>query len=125
MSSREHTNNNCRLKMKAFGKIAFGVVAVLSLPVVLPIMAVSNMIDARHQKRVANQVSCKHCGKLLGEAAILESNRVVAEEWKRARAKHPGVRFRKIRKHHAICTECGQEYFYSNQGKTYLPVVPA
>jgi hypothetical protein len=111
--------------MKRFGDIAFGVIAVLSLPVVMPVMAVCNMIDARYQKRIANEVSCKRCGKLLGEAAIIESNRVVADEWKQMQAKHPGVKFRRIRRHHAICTECGQEYVYSNQGKTYLPVVPA
>ena len=112
-------------KMKTLGNIAFGVIAVLSLPVVLPVMVVRNMIDAKCQKRIANEVSCEQCGKLLGEAAILESNRVVAEEWKNLQAKRPGVKFRRIRRHHAICTECGQEYLYSNQGKTYLPVVPA
>ena len=109
--------------MKTLGNIAFGVIAVLSLPVVLPIMLVRNMIDARYQKRIANEVSCEQCGKLFGEAAILESNRVVAEEWKLLQAKHPSAKFRRIRRHHAVCTECGQEYLYSNQGKTYLPVV--
>ena len=105
--------------------IVFGLIAVLSLPVVLPVMAIRNMIDARCQKRIANDISCEQCGKLLGEAAILESNRVVAQEWKQLQAKHPGVKFRRIRRHDAICTDCGQEYLYSSQGKTYLPVVSA
>ena len=111
--------------MKTLGNIAFGVVAVLSLPIVLPVMLVRNLIDARCRRRIANEVSCEQCGKLLGEAAILESNRVVAEGWKQLQAKHPGVKFRRTRRHHAICTECGQWYLYSNQGKTYLSVVPA
>ena len=111
--------------MKTLGYIAFGVMVAFSLPVVLPVMAIREMIDARRQKRIANEIVCERCQNLLGEAAILESNRVVAEEWKQLRAKCPGVRIRRIRRHHAICTECGQEYLYSNQGKTYLPVVPA
>lgn len=113
------------MKRNPIANIAFGAIAVLSLPVVIPVIVVRNTIDARYQKRIANSVSCEECGKVLGEAAILESNRVVAEEWKQLQAKRPGVKFRRIRRHHAICTECGQEYLYSNQGKTYLPVVPA
>ena len=113
------------MKRKAIGNVAFGVIAVISLPVVLPVMVFRNMIDARYQKRIANGVSCERCGKLLGEAAILESSRVFVDEWKQLQAKHPGIKFRMIRTHHAICTECGQEYLYSNQGRTYLPVVPA
>lgn len=108
--------------MKAITNIAFGVIAILSLPVVLPVMVVRNMIDARDQRQIANRVACGRCGKLLGKAAILESNRVVANEWKQMQAKRPGVKFRKIRTHDAICTECGQEYRFSNQGKTCLPV---
>lgn len=108
--------------MKTIGNILLGVIAVLSLPVVLPVMVVRNMIDGRYQRRVAKEVSCMRCGKLLGEAAILESNRIIAEEWKQMQAKRPGVRFRRIRRHDAVCMGCGLEYFYSNQGRTYLPV---
>ena len=111
--------------MKMLGNIALVVIAVLSLPVVLPVMVARNMVDARYQRRIANEVSCDRCGKLLGEAAISESNRVIAEEWKELQARRPGVKVRRIRRHHAICTECGQEYLYSHQGKTYLPAGPA
>ena len=108
--------------MKTVGHIALGLLAVLFLPVTLPVMVVRDMIDARQQKRIANEVSCGRCGTLLGEAALKESSRAMAEDWRQLRERHPGVKFRRIRTHHAICTKCGQKHLYSNQGKTYLPV---
>jgi hypothetical protein len=108
--------------MKIIHNILFGIVAVLSMPVVLPAMLVRNMIDRRHQSQLSKQVACRRCGKLLGEAAIWESNRIIAEEWKQLQAERPRVKLRKIRGHHAVCTGCGLRYFYSNQGRTYLPV---
>lgn len=120
----ESTSTFCQ-EMKKSGNIAFGVIAILSLPVVLPVMVVRNMIEGRYQRQIADRVACERCGKLLGKAAILESDRVVADEWKQMQAKYPRVKFRRIRTHHAICTGCGQEYIYSNHGKSYLPVAIA
>lgn len=110
-------------KRKKVGRIAFGIVAVLSLPVVLPAMVVRNFFDARFQRRVANELNCQRCGMLLGEASIRESNKLFAEELNEAQRKHPGVMLRWMRRHHAVCPHCGQKYRYSNQGKSYLPVV--
>jgi len=110
-------------KMKMVGRIAFGTLAVLSLPVALPVMLLRNILDARHQRRIANGLNCQRCGMLLGEAAIRESNRLIAEEFNEAQRKHPGVKLRWMRRHHAVCPHCGQKYRYSDQGKTYLPVV--
>jgi len=76
-----------------------------------------------YQRRIATEISCERCGKVLGEAAIMESKRVLADERKKMHEMRPGVGLREIGRHHAICTECGQEYVFSNQGKTYLPVV--
>lgn len=109
-------------KMRKRGTITFGIATVLALPVIVPVMLVRNAMDARYQRRMADAATCKNCGRTLGKAAILESNRIISDEMKDRRRINPGVKFRTIRNHHAICTNCGQQYEYSNQGKMYLPL---
>lgn len=109
-----------------FGFLALllGLLVLLILPVGLPVMLAMGWYDRRQKKKIASQTACIRCQKLLGDGALLESSRVQEAEWRTFEAKFPGVRFARIRRHHAICTDCGQRYGYSHAERAFLPADP-
>ena len=111
--------------LRTIGYIVLVIILIILLPIIIPIVAISERIDYRRKKRIADDTACVECGNILGEAAILESNRVVDKEFQEFRIKYPGIKRRTIRGHHAICTVCGQKYFYSDRERAFQPVPPS
>lgn len=92
---------------------------LLLLPVLLPFAALLNFLENRRLKHTAQQFHCVQCGKILGRESLRRADNTWQKQMREFRVKHPGVRYRIVRKLHAICAFCDAEYTYFNAERTF------
>jgi hypothetical protein len=103
--------------------VLMGAVSVVCLPIILPVVAVLQILHYRRMRAAARKFACLSCGSYLGSEAI----RLADEAWQRyfsdKRAHNPDVRFRTgipriVRQFRAICPHCGARYDFVVGEKT-------
>lgn len=89
-------------------------VLLLSLPVMLPIVAILQAREQRQRQRVAQRSVCVRCGATLGAESLGRADRAWQEEWAERRKRYPHVKWRVIRRVWAVCGGCGAGYGFDN-----------
>jgi hypothetical protein len=96
----------------AFTVIVSMVLLILLLPAIVPVVGLSHRLYRKRLRAAARALACLSCGVVLG----LESVRLADAAWdghmRELRAKHPTIRFRVVRRVHAICPECDAHYTF-------------
>jgi hypothetical protein len=107
----------------------FVIAFVLSMPLWLRVVAVSNFVHKYRLRQAAKSFACLKCGATLGVDALKRADRVWAEHMSNLMAGHPGARLRISRTLHAICVGCGTQYTFRESARTFvaevLPIAPA
>jgi hypothetical protein len=98
------------------------ILTIVSLPIWLPLVSISLMLEERRMKHAARQFACLRCGKILGVEALRLSDQQHAADMRELRLKHPGVRFRIVRIGRATCTQCGARYRWDEKQRTFTLV---
>lgn len=94
-------------------------VLILSLPVLLPVVAVLEARDRRRLRAAADAFACLECGEILGLAALERADADWAGHLARLHREHPGCRFRLVRDVHAVCTRCGARYRFDEKSAIF------
>ncbi len=104
-----------------FGLLVLVVATVLivSLPVLLPLVAVLHVRDLRRRRSATEAFACVQCGAVLGAAALERADAEWAGHLARLHREHPGCTFRLVRDLHAICTRCDTPYRYDEERRTF------
>ncbi len=90
-------------------------ILTVSLPVTLPLVALSHARDLRRLRALADFLPCVQCSEILGKAALERADTIWAAHIEQLHREHPGYRFRLVRDVHAICTHCGQRYRFDDK----------
>jgi hypothetical protein len=102
------------------GIVAMLLLMLISMPVVLPYVAVSESLQKRRMITAAEVTRCKQCGRLLTRRSLELANQKVSTERAELRAKHPKTRFRIVRNLWAICTHCFAEYDWNERETAFV-----
>lgn len=100
-----------------------GAVIVFLLPVIAPLVALTEWLARQRKRAVASRTACLRCGQVLGAAAVEKGDEVWAAEMRARSDAFPGVRFRPriVRSLHAVCTKCGARYRYDEEARAFHP----
>jgi hypothetical protein len=95
---------------QAIGIITVTLLALASLPVLLPYVAITQRMRRKRLQAAAAIKTCSSCGHILGDDAL----KLADEQWtlhlEQLRREHPNTKFRLVRRVFAICGKCRTEY---------------
>lgn len=101
-----------------------GTVVVFLLPVIAPLIVLSERLHQRRKRAVASRTACVRCGRILGPAAVDRGDEVWTAEMRARFDAHPGlrlVRARIVRTLYAVCLACGARYSYDEKTRMFHP----
>lgn len=110
--------------MKKLLAIPAAILFVLLLPVLVPLGFISYTHSKRRLKRAAEQSKCPTCGLILGKEALKSADERWHEYVSCLHRQNPGVRFRLLRRVHAICVSCGTSLQFLEQTQEFQITEP-
>ena len=101
-------------------------VLILLLPVILPVVAVLDVLGRRRKVRDAERFACVRCGEILGRSGLELGDAAWREHFAALARAHPGVKLRIVRDVDAACSRCGSRYGHDERTRTFrlLPTPP-
>lgn len=102
---------------------ALGLILIVSMPLWLPLVALSHWLDQRRLHAAAERSACVACNQILGRKAV----KLADQYWEKHMAEllkgtDGSVRFRRrriVRKLHAVCSNCGAKYEFISQSRQF------
>ncbi len=95
---------------------------IVSLPVAFPMAMIQHTRAERRRKRRVFQAPCARCGAVLGTAAIERADAEWSAYLDKLFRENPGIRFRLVRRVHAVCVACGQSHHYDETADAFVAV---
>ena len=98
--------------------------AIVTLPIWLPIAAASALLQKHWLLRKAAACNCPECGLRLGHHAVYAADEAVTrarDDWQK---QHPQARVRTVKWLDAICQSCGAQLRWRAAGNSFVRLQP-
>lgn len=98
----------------------------LLLPVLLPLVAMLDVIDRWRKMRAVERFACVRCGRILGREGLQRGDEAWREHFTALHRRHPNAILRVVRDVYAVCPRCGARHGYDEATRTFplLPPLP-
>jgi hypothetical protein len=95
------------------------IAVILMMPVILPVVWAAHIRYVYRLRSCSERFHCLGCRHVLGPEALRLADADWAKQMADMRTKHPGERFRVLRRFHAICAQCGWRYRFVEKARRF------